>query len=80
MAIDLTKPLPEGVYGSWYGNAISWDGVEAFDLDQGEVVVEVVAALLSRNKALLLLELCDVGLCYVTLGRSNLLRIGEYLL
>ena len=30
--------LAPGVYESWYGNAISWDGQNAYDLDMGEGV------------------------------------------
>lgn len=38
--VEEQKPvetLKPGVYESYYGNAISWDGQTAFDLDMGEV-------------------------------------------
>ncbi len=34
----LKETLAPGVYGSYYGNAISWDGQVAYDLDMGENV------------------------------------------
>lgn len=37
-AKPLGEALKPGVYESDYGNAISWDGQTAFDLDMGEEV------------------------------------------
>jgi len=38
LAKSLKETLSPGVYDSYYGNAISWDGQTAYDLDMGEEV------------------------------------------
>jgi len=38
LAKSLKETLNPGVYESYYGNAISWDGQVAYDLDMGEEV------------------------------------------